>query len=123
MSIPPGQATAGSINRSKEVKMNKASLAVLISFSALTGAAYAQTDNGITMSTDPQKAAEIEQHAQEVQSHEQAEQQPSEMHMQMKHHPWVRKHHPVHGKAARKAAKGAEGAEAPADQPADKPAQ
>ncbi len=53
--------------------MKKTSLAVLVSLSALTGAAYAQTENGITMSTDPQKAADIEQRAQDMQSRQQAQ--------------------------------------------------
>jgi Skp family chaperone for outer membrane proteins len=52
--------------------MKKASLAVLISLSALTGAAYAQTENGITMSTDPQKAADVEQRAQDLQQRQEA---------------------------------------------------
>ncbi|HVE08117.1 MAG TPA: hypothetical protein VNE00_12760 [Paraburkholderia sp.] len=53
--------------------MKKVSLAVLVSFTALTSAAYAQTDNsGITMSTDPAKAADIEQRAQDLQSRQQA---------------------------------------------------
>jgi hypothetical protein len=52
--------------------MKKMSLAVLVALSAMTGAAYAQTDKGITMSTDPAKAAEFEQHAQEAQSQQQA---------------------------------------------------
>jgi len=82
--------------------MKKVSLAVLISLSALTGAAYAQSDNGITMSTDPQRAAEVEQHAQEVQSRPQPEQSMSTMHM--RNHRWARKHHPVHGRAARRGA-------------------
>jgi hypothetical protein len=51
--------------------MKKVSLAVLVSLSALTGAAYAQQDNGIQMSTDPQRAAEVEQHAQDVQNRQQ----------------------------------------------------
>lgn len=69
--------------------MKKASLAVLISLSALTGAAYAQTENGITMSTDPQKAADIEQHAQELQSQQQAAPAP----MNMKEHSKSHHHH------------------------------
>jgi hypothetical protein len=64
--------------------MKKVSLAVLISLSALTGAAYAQSDNGIMMSTDPAKAADVEQRAQDLQSRQQAMPQPSEM--PMKHH-------------------------------------
>jgi stringent starvation protein B len=67
--------------------MKKVSLAVLVSLSALTGAAYAQ-DNGITMSTDPQKAADIEQHAQDVQSRQQQmESAPAPRHQKgMTHH-------------------------------------
>ncbi|MFC0398919.1 hypothetical protein [Paraburkholderia rhizosphaerae] len=52
--------------------MKKVSLAVLVSLSALTSAAYAQQDKGIVMSTDPAKAAEFEQHAQDVQNRQQA---------------------------------------------------
>jgi hypothetical protein len=52
--------------------MKKVSLAVLVSLSALTGAAYAQTDNGIRMSTDPAKAADIEQRAQDLQARQQS---------------------------------------------------
>jgi hypothetical protein len=68
--------------------MKKVSLAVLVSLSALTGAAYAQQDNGITMSTDPQKAAEIEQHAQDVQARQQQmESAPAPHHQKgMTHH-------------------------------------
>jgi hypothetical protein len=63
--------------------MKKVSLAVLISLSALTGAAYAQDENGITMSTDPQKAADIEQRAQDLQARQEA----APMHnMNMKEH-------------------------------------
>lgn len=70
--------------------MKKVSLAVLVSLAALTGAAYAQTENGITMSTDPQKAAEIEQHAQELQS--QQESMPA-MSRPMRHHGPMHHHH------------------------------
>lgn len=68
--------------------MKKMSLAVLLSLSALTGAAYAQTENGITTSTDPQKAADIEQHAQELQQRQEAAQQamPMKEHSKMHHH-------------------------------------
>ncbi|RFU48010.1 hypothetical protein [Paraburkholderia sp. DHOC27] len=61
--------------------MKKVSLAILVSLSALTGAAYAQ-DNGVTMSTDPAKAADVEQRAQALQDQQQS------MHtdMPMKHH-------------------------------------
>ncbi|QYD70455.1 hypothetical protein KZJ38_09295 [Paraburkholderia edwinii] len=68
--------------------MKKVSLAVLVSLSAVTGAAYAQQDSGITMSTDPQKAAEIEQHAQDVQTRQQQmESAPAPRHQKgMTHH-------------------------------------
>ncbi|APR36242.1 MULTISPECIES: hypothetical protein [unclassified Paraburkholderia] len=68
--------------------MKKVSLAVLVSLSALTGAAYAQQDgSGITMSTDPQKAAEIEQHAQDVQARQQQmESMPAQHHQKGKTH-------------------------------------
>ncbi|RQH07537.1 hypothetical protein [Paraburkholderia dinghuensis] len=68
--------------------MNKVSLAILISLSALTGAVHAQTEGGVIMSTDPQKVAQFEQHAQEVQAQQQqAAQAPA---MPMKDHT---KHH------------------------------
>jgi hypothetical protein len=70
--------------------MKKVSLAILVSFSALTGAAYAQTDQGIIESTDPAKAAEFEQHAQEVQ---QAQQAPHNEAMPMKEHSKMHHHH------------------------------
>ena len=77
--------------------MKKVSLAILVSLSALTGAAYAQTDNGVMMSTDPAKAADVEQRAQELQSRQQAaESQPA---MPAKHH----KKEPHHMKAAKPA--------------------
>ena len=75
--------------------MKKVSLAILVSLSALTGAAYAQTDNGVTMSTDPAKAADVEQRAQDLQAKQQAmESQPA---MPAKHH----KKAPHHMKAAK----------------------
>jgi hypothetical protein len=52
--------------------MKKVSLAILVSLSALTGAAYAQQDQGIMMSTDPAKAADVEQRAQDLQAKQQA---------------------------------------------------
>ena len=52
--------------------MKKASLVALVALSALTGAAYAQTDSGVRMSTDPAKAADVEQRAQDLQSKQQA---------------------------------------------------
>jgi hypothetical protein len=68
--------------------MKKASLAVLVALSALTGAAYAQTDKGVTMSTDPAKAADVEQRAQALQSAQQTmESAPAPMkHKSMSHH-------------------------------------
>ncbi|MGF6569531.1 hypothetical protein SAMN05443245_1533 [Paraburkholderia fungorum] len=51
--------------------MKKVSLAILVSLSAVAGAAYAQ-DNGITMSNDPAKAADIEQRAQDLQNRQQS---------------------------------------------------
>ncbi|MGA3248312.1 MAG: hypothetical protein ABSD12_09095 [Paraburkholderia sp.] len=74
--------------------MKKVSLAILVSLSALTGAAYAQTDNGVTMSTDPAKAADVEQRAQDLQSQQQAaENRPA---APVKHHKA-----PHHAKAAK----------------------
>lgn len=48
--------------------MKKASLAVLLSLSAMATAAFAQTDQGVMSSTDPAKIADIEQRAQDLQS-------------------------------------------------------
>jgi stringent starvation protein B len=63
--------------------MKKVSLAILVSLSAVTGAAYAQ-DNGVMMSTDPAKAADVEQRAQDLQNRQQAmESAPA---MPAKHH-------------------------------------
>ncbi|WP_322101999.1 hypothetical protein [Paraburkholderia sp. J41] len=76
--------------------MKKVSLAVLISLSALTGAAYAQSDNGVTMSTDPAKAADVEQRAQDLQQRQQASMS-TQQEMPMKHH---KSGHPHHKKAA-----------------------
>ena len=68
--------------------MKKASLAVLVSLSALmTGTAFAQTEEqGIRTSTDPQVAASIEQHAQELQSQQEAAPAPQPMHHAPRHH-------------------------------------
>jgi hypothetical protein len=73
--------------------MKKVSLAILVSLTALTGAAYAQ-DNGVTMSTDPAKAADIEQRAQALESQQQSMQ--SEQSMPMHHKA------PMHHKKAAK---------------------
>ena len=52
--------------------MNKLSLFLLMSLA--TGAAYAQSaGGGVTMSTDPAKAAAVEKHAQELQAHQSKE--------------------------------------------------
>ncbi|WP_028219150.1 hypothetical protein [Paraburkholderia oxyphila] len=81
--------------------MKKVSLAVLISLSALTGAAYAQTENGITMSTDPARAADVEQRAQDLQSRQEAAAQAPAEKMPMKHHKKEgHSHHMAPAKAA-----------------------
>jgi len=72
--------------------MKKVSLAVLISLSALTGAAYAQSDNGITMSTDPARAADVEQRAQDLQQRQQAAMS-AQQEMPMKHQKSGHSHH------------------------------
>ena len=69
--------------------MKKASLAVLVSLSALTATAFAQEERGIRESNDPQVAASIEQHAQELQSQQQ--EAPPQQPM-MHHAPHHRKH-------------------------------
>lgn len=68
--------------------MKRMSLAVLVSLGAVTSAAYAQ-DNGITMSTDPAKVADVEQRAQDLQNRQQAMQSApatSEKHHKMSPH-------------------------------------
>ncbi|CAB3779028.1 hypothetical protein LMG28688_00685 [Paraburkholderia caffeinitolerans] len=79
--------------------MKKVSLAVLISLSALTGAAYAQTENGVTMSTDPAKAADVEQRAQDLQTRQQAAAE-APAPMPAKHHKKGSSHHKAPAKAA-----------------------
>ena len=70
--------------------MKKVSLAILVSLCAAASAAYAQ-DNGIITSTDPAKAADIEQHAQDLQNREQsmgtAPAAPTKHHKTAPHHP------------------------------------
>lgn len=81
--------------------MKKVSLAVLISLSALTGAAYAQTENGVTMSTDPAKAADVEQRAQDLQARQQAAAEaPAPAPMPAKHQKKGSSHHKAPAKAA-----------------------
>ncbi|MFM0731347.1 hypothetical protein PQQ52_12760 [Paraburkholderia sediminicola] len=76
--------------------MKKVSLAILVSLSAVTGAAYAQ-DNGVMMSTDPAKAADVEQRAQDLQNRQQAmESTPA---MPAKHHKMAPHHHKKAAKA------------------------
>ena len=75
--------------------MKKASLTVLVSLSMLAGVAYAQTE-GVQMSTDPAKAAEVEQRAQSLQSQQEMQPQetmPMEHHKGMRHHKKAMKHH------------------------------
>ena len=48
--------------------MKRLSLAVLLSLGAIATGAYAQSDQGVTMSTDPAKIADIESRAQALQS-------------------------------------------------------
>ena len=68
--------------------MKKASLTVLFSLSLLASAAYAQTDQGgVTMSTDPARAADVEQKAQSIQQNqEQTPQEQEPMHKRTTHH-------------------------------------
>jgi len=52
--------------------MNKIGLILLMALA--TGATYAQSaGGGVTMSTDPAKAAAVEKHAQELQAHQSKE--------------------------------------------------
>jgi hypothetical protein len=66
--------------------MNKASLTVLISLSMLAGAAYAQQDGSISMSTDPAKAADVEQRAQALQAKQETHPQSTPMKHHKPHH-------------------------------------
>jgi hypothetical protein len=76
-------------NHSNEVMMKIVSLAILVSLSSIAGAAYAQ-ESGVTMSTDPAKAADVEQRAQVLQSH-QAMEGPRAMPVQHKSAPHHKK--------------------------------
>lgn len=69
-----------------EVTMKKMSLAVLFSLSAMTTAAFAQTDQGVTMSTDPAKISDIEQRAQDLQSRQSSMPADMPMHKGTTHH-------------------------------------
>ena len=82
--------------------MKKASLAILVSLAALSGAAYAQTDNaGVTVSTDPAKAADVEQRAQDLQSRQESMQS---MPMEHQHKPMMHHHKKKAAKAKTEAA-------------------
>jgi hypothetical protein len=61
------------LNRVQEVNMKKTSVAVIVSLFVISGAAFAQDQSmgGIRESTDPSKAAAVEQHARELQSQQQ----------------------------------------------------
>ena len=72
--------------------MKKMSLAVLFSLSAMTGAAFAQSDQGVTMSTDPAKISDIEQRAQDLQSRQSNMQTDMPMHKSTTHHKKGMKH-------------------------------
>ena len=92
--------------------MKKASLTVLFSLSLLAGAAYAQTDEGgVTVSTDPAKAADVEQRAQALQQQQDMTPQEPEMPMHHKngHHKPMHKH-AAKGKAKADSAAAASGA-------------
>jgi hypothetical protein len=69
-----------------EVTMKKMSLAVLFSLSAMTSAAFAQSDQGVTMSTDPAKISDIEQRAQDLQARQANMQTEMPMHKGTMHH-------------------------------------
>lgn len=74
--------------------MKKMSLVVLLSLSAMTSAAFAQSDQGVTSSTDPAKISDIEQRAQALQSQQSSEPAPMhhESHKAMHHHKKAMKH-------------------------------
>jgi hypothetical protein len=72
--------------------MKKVSLAVLISLSAMTSAAFAQSDQGVTMSTDPAKISDIEQRAQDLQARQSNMQSEMPMHKSTGHHKSGMKH-------------------------------
>jgi hypothetical protein len=69
--------------------MKKLSLAVLVSLCAVAGA-YAQTEGGVRMSTDPAKAADVEARAQQLQAAQSAmpqQTQPKRKHGTTHHKP------------------------------------
>ncbi|CAB3700422.1 hypothetical protein [Trinickia soli] len=73
--------------------MKKASLTVLISLSVLAGAAYAQTEGGVTMSTDPAKAADVEQRAQALEQQQSTMPMDEATPMKKPHHKKIMKKH------------------------------
>ncbi|MCF2133659.1 MULTISPECIES: hypothetical protein [Burkholderiaceae] len=80
--------------------MKKVSLALLVSLFAAT--AYAQTDRGVTMSTDPAKAADIEQRAQALEA-AQSEAPATPSHAPAKHHKAAKQHKGGHAQHASEA--------------------
>lgn len=77
--------------------MKKVSLALLVSLFAAT--AYAQTDRGVTMSTDPAKAADIAQRAQALEA-AQSETPATPSHAPAKHHKAAKHHKGRHAQHA-----------------------
>jgi hypothetical protein len=71
--------------------MNKASLTVFVSLWVFAGAAHAQ-EGGVRMSTDPAKAADVEQRAQALQAQQEMHQQMPMQHKPMHHHKKGMKH-------------------------------
>lgn len=79
---PAGKTGDSRVQLSMEVNMKNVSLAVLLALSAVASSAYAQSDQGVTMSTDPAKASDVEMRAQALQSQQDAmqSQAPAPMH-------------------------------------------
>lgn len=77
--------------------MKKVSLALLVSLFAAT--AYAQTDRGVTMSTDPAKAADVEQRAQALEA-AQSEAPAAPTHAPAKHRKIAKHHQAGHARQA-----------------------
>ncbi|MCF7695736.1 MULTISPECIES: hypothetical protein [Mycetohabitans] len=79
--------------------MKKVSLALLVSLFAAT--AYAQTDRGVTMSTDPAKAADVEQRAQALEAAQsEAPVAPAPTHAPAKHRKAAKQHKAGHAQQA-----------------------
>jgi hypothetical protein len=69
--------------------MKKVSLAVLLSLGAMASSVYAQSDQGVTMSTDPAKISDIEMRAQNLQARQDSMQNmpaPAPTHGKSGHH-------------------------------------